>query len=135
MKCKKSTYIFIKDTPHGFEGALSKREQMVQTAVEIELIALDRGLQFAHDIGIAELVVESDSTEVVQVIHSDDGHLTRYGHLVEEIKERLRRFQQVSISHTRREGNMVAHLTAAHALNIDSELVWLEDQKPVWLMM
>jgi len=87
-------------------------------------------LSFALDIGISCAVLEGDSWEVFKALIDEEPALTSYGLLVNDAKVISRNFNQIIYSHTKREGNFVAHSLARYAVNIPDYLVWMEDVTP-----
>ena len=53
--------VIIRDHEENFIAGLSKKFQFPFDAIEIEAKALETGLVFAREIGIQDLVLESDS--------------------------------------------------------------------------
>ena len=87
-------------------------------------------LSFALDIGFSRAILEGDSWEVFKALTDEEPALTSYGLLVNDAKVLSRNFNQLLYSHTRREGNSVAHSLARYAVNIPDYLVWMEDIPP-----
>ncbi|KAL0004551.1 hypothetical protein SO802_012112 [Lithocarpus litseifolius] len=78
-------------------------------AVEIEALAASRALELAADIGLNEVILEGDSMVVPQALKSKDLGLAAYGLLIRDALSFAGIFSEVSYSHTKREGNNVAH--------------------------
>ena len=74
--------------------------------------------------------MQGDSWEVFKALIDDEPVLTPYGLLVNDAKVHSRNFDQLLYSHTRREGNFVAHSLARYVINIPDYLVWMEDVLP-----
>ena len=55
---------------------------------------------------------------------------TPYGLVIEDTKALIQEFQRLTLSHTRRSGNSVAHALARRASDCNSFLVWLEEVPP-----
>ena len=82
------------------------------------------------DAGFSRLVIEGDNVNAIQALFSPLVNHSLLGNVVDDIKHLIRGLQWVSISHTRRSGNKVAHVLAQHARNIVKDLYWIEDSPP-----
>ena len=76
------------------------------------------------------MVLEGDNVNVMQAISSQEANISLLGTVVEDIKHLIRGLQWVSISHTRRSDNKVAHVLAQHARTSIEDLYWIEDSPP-----
>lgn len=79
-----------------------------------------------------DVVIESDSANLVIALHRKEGSFYPFGPILEDIFHLTRQFRSCSFNHVRREGNTAAHSLAKFALNVDNELVWVEEC-PSWL--
>ena len=75
-------------------------------------------LKFAADIGLDNVILEGDSMVVTQVLKTKDVGLAAYGLLIRDACTLARNFLEVSYSHTKREGNKVAHCLAKLVANL-----------------
>ncbi|KAJ1376251.1 Ribonuclease H-like superfamily [Sesbania bispinosa] len=94
--------------------------------LEAELIALKTGLQYACDRDIRNLLCESDSLEVIQLLNLNNNSLIDpYSALVNEIRVLLAKPWDVRISHIYREANLLAdHLACWLHHSDDSVMLW-----------
>ena len=67
---------------------------------------------------------------VIKALKEEVCSLSPAGLLVEGVKVLAQNFEQLLYSHTKREGNVVAHSLAIHAIDILGLLVWIEDVPP-----
>jgi ribonuclease HI len=74
-----------------------------------ELMACHRAVQVAQNMGVTKIVLETDCLSATRMLRSKDLDRSGHGPLVEDIKELLKSFEGVAISHVRRTGNVVAH--------------------------
>ena len=56
-----------------------------------------------------------------------DYSLASFGLLIEDAKFEAQKFEQLLYSHTKRDGNSVAHSLSKYAIDISNFLVWIED--------
>ncbi|KAJ1375598.1 Ribonuclease H domain [Sesbania bispinosa] len=94
--------------------------------LEAELLALETGLQHAWDRDIRNLLCESDSLEVIQLLNLNNNSLIDpYSALVNEIRVLLAKPWDVRISHIFREANLLAdHLARWLHHRDDSVMLW-----------
>ena len=106
------------------------RVSAVRSSEEGELLACRKAVEFAIDAGFSKMVLKGDNVNVMQAISSQEANISLLGTVVEDIKHLIRGLQWVSISHTRRSGNKVAHVLAQHARTSIEDLYWIEDSPP-----
>ena len=68
-------------------------------------------------------MVEGDSSTVTKALSTKNPALASYGLLIEDARVLERNFTELSYSHTKREGNKVAHCLARLALNLSDATV------------
>ena len=98
--------------------------------VEIEAMATTRAIEFAREIGVDRIMVERDSSTVTKALSTKNPALASYGLLIEDARVLEGNFLELSHSHTKREGNKVAHCLARLALTLSDVAVWMEDIPP-----
>lgn len=90
-----------------------------------ELQALYHGLQILWEGGFKKFVCESDSLDVVNMVHSEVSLMHPYFGVMMEIKKLLSLDWEVQIFHTIREGNACAdHLAKLGANGTDALKIW-----------
>ena len=67
---------------------------------------------------------------VVQAISADTISLSTLGSLIADAKYFTSCFNELHYSHTKREGNQVAHSQAQHARYVTNYIVWMEFVPP-----
>ncbi|XP_035547319.1 uncharacterized protein LOC118348883 [Juglans regia] len=102
--------------------AVSQKEEAVMEPLEIELLALLRGLQFSIPLGLQSLCIETDSLLLVKALPSN----ASYGNVITDIQELKCRFLNCSINHINREANQAAHKLARFSRNVSNTTVWWE---------
>ena len=95
--------------------------------VEIEALAASKALEFARELGIADAVLEGDSQVVIMALNSKNTVLAPFGSLVQDSLTLSTSFSKLSYSHTKRDGNPVAHNLAKLAVNLTNCVIWMED--------
>ena len=95
--------------------------------MEVEALATARALQFATKLNFKEAILEGDSEIIIKALKEEESSLTTHGLFIQDAKFISMSFTQLRYSHTRREGNMVAHGLAKYAVNIVDYVVWMED--------
>ena len=82
---------------------------------------------FARELGLSQVVLEGDSSIVMSALNSSNPRLAPFGLLVQDTLNVTTGFSKLSYSHTKREGNSVAHNLAQLAANIPNCVIWMED--------
>ena len=95
--------------------------------IEIEAMAASKALEFARELGIAKAVLEGDSQVVIMALNSKTSVLAPYGSLIQDSLTLSNSFSKLSYSHTKREGNTVAHNLAKLVVNLTNCVIWMED--------
>ncbi|KAF5469518.1 hypothetical protein F2P56_013583 [Juglans regia] len=119
-QCRSGVGMVLRDERGKVLLTASKPKHDVSDPIEIEFLAVLRGLQICFPLGISELEVESDSLLVVQKINKEQESMSIWGNLVSEIKRMLQRFPKVIIQHKGR----LAHCLARQSWGIDELVVW-----------
>ena len=89
-------------------------------------------MSFAAELGVSSVIIEGDSEVVINARRSEVESLSTYGHLIAAVRQIMDGFSSLSFTHTRREGNNLAHKLARH---VNSYLVWMKDVPPQLLYL
>ena len=108
-------------------AAMSMRVPQQLQPIEIEALAAHKALEFAREVGISEAVLEGDSLLVMKALNTKNIGLAPFGLLLHDSVLLFTSFSKLSYSHTKREGNLVAHNLAQLAINISNCVIWMED--------
>ncbi|XP_062020668.1 uncharacterized protein LOC133737053 [Rosa rugosa] len=100
--------------------------------VAIEALAVYHGLLLCREAGFQKLVVESDSTIVIDALNKTELDLSVEGGVLDDIKCLASTFKSVLWKKVNREGNIAAHKMAKHALIADKDRLW-QEAGPPWL--
>ena len=92
------------------------------------------GIQFAWDLGLKDVVFESDSSTVISALLRDTPPPWSIQKVIEGTKQSLKCFNTWFAVHIRCSGNMAAHLMAKNAITVLDSLVWVEDIPPIIAM-
>ena len=95
--------------------------------IEIEALAAYKAIVFAKELGLSQVVLEGDSSTVMSALNSSNPRLAPFGLPVQDTLNVATDFSKLSYSHTKREGNFVAHNLAQLAANILNCVIWMED--------
>ncbi|XP_035546523.1 uncharacterized protein LOC118348595 [Juglans regia] len=123
-QCRSGVGMVLRDERGKVLFTASKPEHDVSDPIEIEFLAVLRGLQICFPLRISELEVESDSLLVVQELNKEQESMSVWGNLVSEIKRMLHRFPKVIVQHKGRMANAVAHCLARQSWCIDELVIW-----------
>lgn len=97
-------------------------------ALHAEYLAVKNGLRFAWDMGLREVMCESDCSEVIDTLHSNKPYdFNRYANIIHAIKIMLHRDWTVTFKHALREANFCADCLAKYgATQAENFKIWKE---------
>lgn len=98
--------------------AITKKERGILQPEAVECLAILHGLQFCLQLGISNLLVESDCQAIANEIQGQQASLSPLGNIFQDIRELLGRFKTCSIHFAYRESNVVVHLPAKYAWDV-----------------
>jgi len=55
--------------------------------------------------------------------------------MLDEIRNKVNFFNELHYSHVKREGNIVAHKVARHAICVSNVVVWMKDVPPLLFLV
>jgi ribonuclease HI len=102
--------------------SLSKHGLLDPTAAEAT--ALFHGVLRCKSLGISNLFIESDSLVVISAIQDQGASNSRFGHLIDDIREVLRCFPRWKAGHVKRSSNRAAHGLAKAAFHQVLDCNW-----------
>ena len=108
-------------------GSLSKQLSQAFSPLQIEAMAVETALQFAADLGVQHAILETDSLVLVKALREGTEFLLTMGLVLDEIRNMVNFFTELHYSYVKREGNIVAHKLARHAICVLDVVVWMED--------
>ena len=97
-------------------GAISKKISLPLGALEVEAKAMEEGILLARDLGLMDIILESDAQTVVMVFAGSDPGPSSIQKVVEGAKLWLGSFNSWNANHVHRQTNMTAHLLAREAI-------------------
>ena len=119
--------VIIRDRKGLVIASMATRIPQQLRPVKIEALAASKALEFARELGIADAVLEGDSQVVMMALKSKTSVLAQFGLLMQDSLTLSTGFSKLSYSHTKREGNTVAHSLAKLAMNLTNCVIWMED--------
>lgn len=112
--------MMIRDSAGRVIAALSSPMVGPLGALEIEAKAMDVGMLFARDVGIQEVVFESDSLELYNSVQGISSPSSSIQFIVDGIQQRERWFSSCSFSYTKKQGKVPACMLAQYAKSLAS---------------
>ena len=113
--------------------AMSSKGPAVMDSEEAKILAYRQVLEFAIDVGFADLVVEGDNSNVMLSISSAQSDWSRLGNLYDDVRCLAERLRFMEFHCIRRTANGIAHTLARFARHISEDCIWLEDSPPLAL--
>ena len=112
-------------------GSLSKLVPQAYGPLEIEVMAVATALVFASNLGFQRAIFETDLLVLVKALREGMEFHSAVGLVLDEIRHTVNFFNDLHYSHVKREGNIVAHKLARHAICVLDVVVWMEDVPPL----
>ena len=129
MRCC-SVGVVIRNDRGEIAGAMSKKLELPLGVLEVETKAVEEGMVFAGDLGLKEIIIESDAQLVVQLLGKQSNPPSSIRLVVDGIREGLKFFNAWETSHVQRGGNKAAHILARQAKFLNGCNIWVEDTQP-----
>lgn len=102
----------------------SHPEVFLPKPMEVELLAIFRGMQFGYPLGIPKLTIEIDCLLAVQALEEGVDSVATHRHLISEILSLKQCFVSCSFSYVSRIGNQAAHSLTRYAWQVTNTMVW-----------
>lgn len=92
--------------------------------MEVELLAIFRGLQFCIPLGIPKITVETDCLLAIHALEECAKSVAAHRHLLLEILRLKNNFVVRKFSYVSRLGNQVAYSLTRYAWEVETTMVW-----------
>ena len=122
--------VIVRDCAGEVIGALSLPIPMPPSIATTEALMCRQAVKFAAEIGLTRVVIEGDSTVIINVLTMANGDQTSYGNILEDIYAQASGFQLIDFHHVPRVCNLVADALAKKASTVTSLQVRLEVSPP-----
>ena len=100
--------------------------QALQPA-KIEAIAAARALEFGHEIGLTEAILEGDSELIVNSLKTGRATMASVEPLIQDATLFLVLYMKLLCSHCRRNDNKLAHNLAGFSIHVPNYSAWMEE--------
>jgi hypothetical protein len=118
--------VVVRDAGGGFVAALSKTVPFISDSISAEAIAAWESVKFCEAHHWLQVLFEGDSSAIASALTHDLPCLQSFGHLIADTRHLLGGFHFYKIQHVQRSANQVAYLIAKGALQIPSDVSWME---------
>lgn len=108
-------------------------DEVVESPLEAELLAIYRGLRDMDIGGLQSLIIFSDCLEAVEAINGKEVIWNRGGYTLDSICEELSRFKEWKVCHICRELNEAAHLHATMDGSLTDSSDWVSNRVNSWI--
>ena len=119
--------VIVRDKLGRVEAAMCRNLDAPLGAIETKSKAIEAGLSFAQDIGIQDVVVESDYLIMIQALKGTSAPPSMVSAVTQGVLDLNIGFNRVEFSHVKRQGNRPAHVLAKHAFGITDFIAWIEE--------
>ncbi|ONK67813.1 uncharacterized protein A4U43_C05F4050 [Asparagus officinalis] len=103
-----------------FHAGFSKDNTRAAEVIVCEALATRDALAFAIDIGLSKMVLEMDSSMVINANKNSDRELSELGGICADIKRLDQTLQHFEVQHIPKGCNKVAHILARKALDLSN---------------
>nr|POE52991.1 hypothetical protein CFP56_06853 [Quercus suber] len=117
--CSSSIGVVIRDSLGQVVAALCKPLQACFPAELTKIMAVEQGVVLAQELQLPRVIVESDSSNVIQAIQ-EKATGSSFGHIIQRILQTCESFESCFFKHLSRNFNSVAHELAQHARRSNS---------------
>ncbi|KAK9995634.1 hypothetical protein SO802_020320 [Lithocarpus litseifolius] len=94
------------------EAALSKHFAAPLGTLETEVKAMEERVLFPWDMGIRDIVLESDSMIVIDALMGSSDPPVVITNIIERTRQKLQDFKSIQLSHVKRQGNRPVYVLA-----------------------
>ena len=99
-------------------ASLSENISLQPSTDDVEAFAAVRAISFPVELGFSSIIIEGDSEVVIKALKNEEESLATFGHLISASRPTIDAFYDISFSHTRRQGNIIAHNLARHTRHV-----------------
>ena len=107
--------VIVRNSSGELLAALSEIIPLPSSILALETIAARRAVSFLHELGLDSSIFEGDSESSILAITNQCFHHPVVDHLVKDIFSLASSLLSFSFTHTRRQGNGLAHALAQRA--------------------
>ncbi|XP_042954609.1 uncharacterized protein LOC122291024 [Carya illinoinensis] len=124
--CSTGVGVILRDEKGKVILAACHKEPEFSDPMEVELLAILRGLQICVPLGINDLIVETDSMLSVRALTTEGESMSPHGNLIYSILGLSKQLPKVIFQHVGREHNAAADGLAKMARFVEDLTIWWE---------
>ena len=91
------------------------------------MIAATRALEFGHETGLTDAILEGDSELIVNSLKTGRATMASVEPLIQDATHFSGLYTKLLCSHCRRDGNKLAHSLARFSIHVPNYLAWMEE--------
>ena len=129
-KNKSGVGVVIRDHRGLVIASLAQQFPQAFQVLEIEAIAAGRALKFGIEVGLNEAVLNGDCQLIMKAPEEGGNTIASVKPLIMDSLGLTSSFNKLLYSHSKRNGNKLAHNLAKHFIDVSNYAVWMEDVPP-----
>ncbi|XP_028954978.1 uncharacterized protein [Malus domestica] len=118
--------VVLRDGQGHFLAAAASFLPTVTSALQAEMLAIKRGVELAHQLGFQKVLVRSDSSQAISIIHTCVDCASAMDLLAGDVLHIAEAFTASKFISVSRNNNSTAHCLAKVALSVETSIVWVE---------
>nr|XP_023918260.1 uncharacterized protein LOC112029812 [Quercus suber] len=122
--------VVVRDHEGSVVAALSKCMPVSLGPLEGEVKAMHEAITFAKDIGLQDVIFETDSAILSTALNDISTTPTNIDNIIKDTHHSLQTFQRTQIQYVKRIGSKPAHTLTHHAKGIDDFVTWIVKTPP-----
>ncbi|XP_070679227.1 uncharacterized protein [Malus domestica] len=123
--------VVLRDRQGHFFAAAASFLPTMTSALQAEMLANKRAVEVTHQLGFQKVLVRSDSSQAISIIHTCVDRVLAMDFLAEDVLDIAKAFIASKFIFISRNNNSIAHCLAKVALYVETSIVWVEEPPSV----
>ena len=116
--------VVIRDSTGTIKAATCVMKQAGLNPAAAEALALMEAFRLCRELGFQQVMFAGDAKGIIDAVLSEEIDRGWLGHMIADLKQESRGFENCMLSYVKRENNSVAHLLARSAVKLGLNNTW-----------